>query len=122
MFMWYSFIDIKQSANDKIQATVKITEDSSWFAGHFPGDPILPGIVQLEMVVAAISRSGNNDLWIQNLSRIKFKKIIRPGEILSIQANYNREKNNYSFQIMADGKEACTGVMNLANCVNDKNK
>ena len=99
-----------------ITDTVKIAGNSPWFSGHFPDDPILPGIAQLDMVVAVISQHGNENLWIKKLSRIKFKKLIRPGDLLSIQADYNQKKNNYSFRITVDGQDACTGVMNLADC------
>ncbi len=113
--MWYSLIEIKQSAPAQISATVKTDENSPWFSGHFPGDPILPGIAQLGMVFDVISKVSPEDSAIKNLTRIKFKKIIRPGELLTITVISGRKKNSYSFRIMADGKEVCSGGVNLTD-------
>ncbi len=112
--MCYSLIESRQLSETEISATVKTDENSPWFAGHFPDDPILPGIAQLGMVADIINRFSKENLLIRSLSRIKFKRLIRPGELLSIQATYEKRKNNYSFRITVDGIEAGSGVINLA--------
>ena len=98
----------------EISTRIKIPENSPWFSGHFPDDPILPGIAQLDMVAAAVAEFRQENLWIKKLSRIKFRKLIRPGDVLSILAVGGKKKNSYSFRIMVAGQEACSGVMSLA--------
>lgn len=104
----------EQPAEIKISTRIKIPENSPWFAGHFPDDPVFPGIAQLDMVAAAVAEFKQDDLWIKKLSRIKFRKLIRPGDELSILAVGSKEKNSYSFRIIVAGQEACSGVMSLA--------
>ena len=98
-----------------ISAQVKIAENSPWFSGHFPGEPIFPGIAQLDLVTEVISEFNKNDLWIKKLSRIKFKKLIRPGDLLSVHAVCEKGQNRYSFRITVADQEVCTGIMVMAD-------
>jgi 3-hydroxymyristoyl/3-hydroxydecanoyl-(acyl carrier protein) dehydratase len=98
----------------EISAQIKIAENSPWFSGHFPGEPIFPGIAQLDLVAEVISEFNSNDLWIKSLSRIKFKKLIRPGDLLTVRVVDEKGQNSYSFSITVAGQQACTGVMNMA--------
>ncbi len=111
--MWYRLIQIKQSATE-LTARVSTDGSSPWFAGHFPGTPILPGVAQLGMVADLISKFSKDDLYISGLSRVKFKKLIKPGELLSIHVFPGRKKNSRSFRIEA-GEEVCTGIIMLEN-------
>jgi len=90
-----------------------IDDQSGWFDGHFPDDPIFPGIAQLEMVCDLISAEQGIPLRLLRLSRVKFKKIIRPGETLDIHAACGNKENSYTFTIMSEGQEACSGMIFL---------
>ena len=113
LFMWYTLVAVKQSAEFEISAKVKTEGDSPWYSGHFPGEPILPGIAQLGMVADVISKFSKDDLYIRSLSRVKFKKISKPGDLLSIHAFPGKRKNDYSFRIEVRGEEVCSGVIML---------
>jgi len=102
------------SASYPIMTTVQLDPDSAWFAGHFPGDPVLPGIAQLGMVQDVIRQSSGEDLSTANLSRVKFKRLVRPGDILSIQVVPDSvAADTYSFTITVKGKEVCNGIMKV---------
>lgn len=92
---------------------VSVTMDASspWFAGHFPEDPILPGIAQLKMVADLISGAERTTLIMTGLSRVKFRKIVRPGEELDIYAIRDTPKEKYSFRITSSNEEVCSGLM-----------
>lgn len=85
--------------------------DSPWFSGHFPGDPILPGIGLLDMVADCITSAGEEPLVMAGLSRIKFRKIVRPGEQLDILATSGNKRDQYTFRITSGGQDVCSGVM-----------
>ena len=111
--MWYSYIDAEFNDRGAIRARVTTEADSPWFAGHFPGDPVLPGIAQLHMVSESILKTVKQDLAVQSLSRIKFKKLIRPGNILDILIETGKKENSYSFRITSEQQEVCSGRMVL---------
>ncbi|MBU1137948.1 MAG: hypothetical protein KKD01_07165 [Proteobacteria bacterium] len=112
--MWYSIITVQQTDDDAIVAQVTTDQQSPWFSGHFPGDPILPGIAQLKMVTDVIGKALEKDLHLIGLTRIKFKKLIRPGVVLDIHAISGKQENNYSFRITSNQENVCSGTLTLA--------
>ncbi len=111
--MFYSVITAKLDSEGVVFAQVNTDAGSPWFAGHFPGDPILPGIAQLNMVTECIERVLHRKLILQNLARIKFKQLIRPGDVLDIRAVVGKKENNYTFTIKNNDKEVCSGRLVL---------
>ncbi len=112
--MWYSYISANLDHDNAIVAQVTTDKQSPWFSGHFPGDPILPGIAQINMVIETIAKVLQKDLSLLSLTRIKFKKIIRPGDILDIHAAAEKKENQYSFRITSQEKAVCLGRLVLA--------
>lgn len=111
--MWYLLLDLEMSAPSDIRARVMVNDDSPWFSGHFPDHPILPGIAQLKMVVDVIARARRERLWIKRLHRVKFKRIVAPGEQLDIHAAATGTDGLYSFRITHDTQDVCSGMMSL---------
>jgi 3-hydroxyacyl-[acyl-carrier-protein] dehydratase len=112
--MWYSFVEILKIEKDEMAARATTDSSSPWFSGHFPDDPILPGIAQLKMVADLIAFSREDEIRMCGLSRVKFRKIIRPGELLDIQAERDNNENQYSFRISGSSSDICSGMMFFA--------
>ena len=113
--MWqYTLKNLKCSVSNEISAQIELVPDSLWFSGHFPGDPILPGIAQLGMVLDALEQSNNQKLKVAGVSRVRFKRIVRPGDRLSIGITPVAEKHgSYSFRVSVDKDPACSGTMTV---------
>ena len=91
---------------------VAVPEDSLWFQGHFPGDPMLPGIAQLHLVLEALKAHLGESLRLTGLKRVRFKRIIRPGETIAIAADPIPDKSGlFRFQLTVEGENACSGMM-----------
>jgi len=101
----------KKMEEGKMVAKVRTDSNSPWFSGHFPGDPILPGIAQLNMIVDLIAKSGEENFCITGLSRVKFRKVVRPGELLDISVTRGNKKNQYIFKITSGSEDVCSGLM-----------
>jgi 3-hydroxymyristoyl/3-hydroxydecanoyl-(acyl carrier protein) dehydratase len=73
---------------------LKIAPDHPALAGHFPGFPIVPGVVLLDEILYAIERSQSaahaSPPW--QIGAVKFHHIARPGDVLAL-----------SFEWRADG-------------------
>ncbi len=111
--MWYTVIAANRDNDGAVLAKVTTDAQSPWFAGHFPGDPILPGIAQLHMVTECIERVLQQKLLLQDLARVKFKKLIRPGDVLDIHATAGNQDNNYIFSIQHNNQQVCSGRLVL---------
>lgn len=108
---WHSLSILNGITEGVISATVNVEADSCWFRGHFPGDPVLPGIAQLAMVYDAI-KEYNLNLKIIQIQRVKFKHIVRPNEVLGIRVERSRNKeNSYNFTVMAGDNLASSGTL-----------
>ncbi|MEW6666884.1 MAG: hypothetical protein AB1512_16905 [Thermodesulfobacteriota bacterium] len=91
---------------------VRVPANSPWFCGHFPGEPILPGIAQLGMVVDAIARASHRKRTLRSVSRVRFKQAIRPDDHLKIIAAPRKdEAESYNFRILHEEEVVCSGVM-----------
>ena len=77
------------------------------FAGHFPGNPILPGIVQIEWIRSAVPRifPSFDGLHFAGLANIKFKTTIQPASWL--KADLRAEPMALEFVIESAGR-VCT--------------
>lgn len=104
---------------NEIASEITFHHDSPWFSGHFPDNPILPGIAQLSIVFDAVQNATKNELKIFEFKRVKFKKLIRPGDSLEIKAIQDkRNASTYSFMISVEGEVACNGIMTTKSEIN----
>ena len=114
--LWYELKNLKKSDTMQISADIQVPPNSPWFSGHFPGEPILPGIAQLGMVLETIHQSVDQNLRISSIRGVRFKQMIRPNDQLSITAQPKKDRNkSYFFRIMVAGEVACSGMMVLEN-------
>jgi acyl-CoA synthetase (AMP-forming)/AMP-acid ligase II len=82
---------------------VKIDPGLRWFRGHFAGFPLLPGVVQLEVIVAAQIRRSWPELGaVRRLSQLKFRKPIRPGDELVLELARSGSSVDYTLSLGAD--------------------
>ncbi|MBM3861661.1 MAG: 3-hydroxyacyl-ACP dehydratase FabZ, partial [Verrucomicrobia bacterium] len=77
---------------DKVVALKNVTVNEPYFQGHFPGHPIMPGVLQLEAMaqVAGIlmMRPGENEgkvAYFMSANNVKWRKPVRPGDQLIIE-------------------------------------
>lgn len=112
--MWHVMNQIDVSDSGEISTEVRVPPESQWFSGHFPGDPILPGIAQLGIVYDTLCGARKRHFNLAGFSRVKFKKIIRPQDCLKITVMPKTDKEGiFTFRIVVDRDIACSGSMTL---------
>ncbi|MBW1797267.1 MAG: hypothetical protein JRJ21_02430 [Deltaproteobacteria bacterium] len=111
---WYSLIEVERLSSREIIMYTKVLPDSHWFSGHFPGNPILPGIAQLEMALDGIKRLSQKKLRISGARKVRFKQFIRPNDKIKIKVALREgDALSYSFRIMVDEEMACNGILTV---------
>ena len=113
--MWYD-LTVRQWTNaEGVAAEVCVPADSGWFDGHFPGNPVLPGIAQLSMVLVLIEAAFGQALIVREVSRVRFKQMILPGERLAVWADPQSERpGGVAFRITNNERLVCSGNMTVA--------
>lgn len=72
------------SALGEVSARFVFGSDLPLFSGHFPGDPVLPGVLQIEMVRAVLDVSRGLRHRIVHVRSAKFKRKVEPGEGIDV--------------------------------------
>lgn len=80
------------------------------FDGHFPGNPILPGIVMVAMSKAVSEAVCGASLLLSGLSYAKFTKLVLPGEAIKVAVSVGESGGVYTVrsQLTSAGKTAAT--------------
>lgn len=100
-----------------IESDVKA--DAAYFKGHFPGMPIMPGVLIIETVAQAgallvsLTRGLSDDKFIafSNVDSVKFRRPVKPGEIITIEVELEKVRlpfYKFSGRATVDGKVAAT--------------
>jgi 3-hydroxyacyl-[acyl-carrier-protein] dehydratase len=111
---WYSLVKVDRLSSHEIIMYTEVLRDSPWFSGHFPGDPILPGIAQLEMALDGIKRLSKKKLEISGFRKVRFKQFIRPNDKITIKVVLRKgDVLSYSFRIMVGEEMACNGILTV---------
>lgn len=82
--------------------------DHPAFAGHFPGNPILPGVVLLDVALQIIAGISGIALDLCEISSVKFLSLVRPGDELLIQHSVS-SGGTIRFDIMAGTRKIASG-------------
>jgi 3-hydroxymyristoyl/3-hydroxydecanoyl-(acyl carrier protein) dehydratase len=109
---WHAMGPVETLRDGEWRTEVRVPPGSAWFGGHFPGDPILPGIAQLGMVREAAAAALGDRVRLAGVSRVKFKKIIRPDDRLRITLSIRADLPGVmAFRIESGAEIACSGTL-----------
>lgn len=100
----------------RIRASACVPADSAWYDGHFPGNPILPGIAILALVEEAIlaaEAEQKSPVVMTGVGRVRFRLPVKPDDpiILDIVRQQRKDGLAYEFTVSLGEEPACTGVM-----------
>lgn len=98
----YQNLRIEQVTNDHFRAVADLDREHIILAAHFPGHPILPGVVILTLFRQLASQALNKKLRLKHAGNVKFVKPLIPGDVVEITSEFilSGSENNY----MLEGK------------------
>jgi 3-hydroxyacyl-[acyl-carrier-protein] dehydratase len=109
-------LTLKELVGAEIVASFYTREDLSLFRGHFPGNPILPGVIQIEMMAQASCfmstkvyknpESVRLDVALMGVSQSKFRRPVKPNMDLTIKAKLAKARGpviSYECEITHEG-------------------
>lgn len=84
-----------------------------WFKGHFPQQPILPGVTQIHWALHYATEIFSFKHKFRGIEVVKFQRPLPPQERITLILNWDAEKYKLSFQYLCDGQTASSGRINL---------
>ena len=109
-------------ADCKIRAEATVPTTSTIFEGHFPGFPLMPGVLLIEAMaqtsgwlVVAVNRF-DRMAFLAAVKDAKFRMFVTPGQKLSVDAKLAHQGSGYAIteaSIALDGRQICDATLTL---------
>ncbi len=95
----FLFVDAVEACapGTSVRATYRVTGQEAFLAGHFPGNPIFPGVLQLEalaqagaVAVLADDRFRGSLPLFAGVEKVRFRRIVRPGDTMTLDVEMEK--------------------------------
>jgi 3-hydroxyacyl-[acyl-carrier-protein] dehydratase len=109
---------------ERVVALKNVTANEQFFVGHFPGRPVMPGVMILEalaqsagilaFVTANVYPDEDTVFYFAGIDKVRFRRPIVPGDQLLLKATLQRRiRTIWKFATVAEvaGEEACSAEM-----------
>ena len=103
-------------------ATYRIKEDEFFTRGHFPGNPVVPGVILCEIMAQSCAILVKDEIpghltLYAGLDKVRFKNAVHPGDLCEITATLNETRGQLFFcsaKLTVNGKLCCKGDPSFA--------
>ena len=102
----------------KIISKIKLNSNHRIYSGHFPNNPITPGVVQVQIVKEILEYIYKKELRLISMSRCNFLKILNPNETPFVTIDISISEN--PFQVSAIGMEKENTYFKLSATFSDE--
>lgn len=122
----FMLVDTIEELEPGVKAVGKkcVSYNEPFFAGHFPGEPVMPGVLIIEALaqvgaVAMLSLSENKGklAFFGGIKEAKFKGMVKPGDVLMLETEIIKVKGPIgvgSANAYVDGKLVCKAELTFA--------
>lgn len=106
-------IETMDAAKGTIVCRATVPTESTIFEGHFPGHPLMPGVLLLECMAQTgghmiLARNAYDKMaFLAQADRAKFRGFVVPGDVLEVHSELTHEGSGYAVckaRILKDGK------------------
>jgi 3-hydroxyacyl-[acyl-carrier-protein] dehydratase len=115
---------VELEAGVRCVATRTLRDEDFWFAGHFPGNPVMPGVLIVEALAqaATIAAASAGDAagkigLFAGIDKVRFKRVVKPGDTLLLEAEMlavHGPVGKCKVLATVEGQMACRGELMFA--------
>ncbi|MBW2244432.1 MAG: acyl-CoA synthetase [Deltaproteobacteria bacterium] len=107
--------DCEQREVQTLVRDLQVPTDLAALEGHFPGQPVVPGVAQLGWALAAAEELAGGKLSLAGVEALKFKEMLLPGGRVRLEVELDRLRARVRFRIFAEDRELSSGRLLLAD-------
>ncbi|MEC7275762.1 MAG: 3-hydroxyacyl-ACP dehydratase FabZ family protein [Bdellovibrionota bacterium] len=116
----FLFVDsMKEREGNTIKTLYQVTGEEDFFKGHFPGNPIMPGVILQEaafqsgaLLMSFLSEGDEEGLGVvSRVQDVKFKNFVKPGDLLEMEVTLDEQMANAFYM---SGKTRVAGKIVMA--------
>ncbi|RKZ27045.1 3-hydroxyacyl-[acyl-carrier-protein] dehydratase FabZ [bacterium] len=105
---------IVEVSEEKVVGIKNVTVNEPHFMGHFPENPVMPGVLIVEamaqtggfLILQRIESPENKLVYFARIDKVKFRKPVRPGDVLRMELTFKGQRRNL---YMMEGKTYVDG-------------
>lgn len=113
-----SMVELDSRDKENPTASLVFANDFIGFDGHFPGVPILPGVIMLKCGLLLAELSLDQSLTLKTIKQAKFARTIFPEEIINFKLKIERNKHDIKISATIDRQnEVCAKCTLMAETV-----
>jgi len=93
--------------DNQLKAIIELNPEHDVFKGHFPNNPVTPGVCMLQILKELAEQATNTNLFIKECSNVKFMALINPeiNAVLAISIDINKVEENFKIKASASFNE-----------------
>lgn len=122
----FLLIDTVEELEPGVRAVAKkcVSSNEPYFAGHFPGEPVMPGVLIVEalaqtgaVAILCMPENKGKTAYFAGINSAKFKQKIVPGDVLTLETEIIKQKGPIGVGkavAKVDGKVACMAELTFA--------
>ncbi len=97
----------------KVVLELRIVSTLFQFQGHFPAQPVLPGVAQLDWAVRYGARFFRLTLPVKEVSQLKYRHFIIPDMDIILELNFRPQTKTFTFAYKSKDKIFSSGIIGL---------
>lgn len=101
-----------QHTGQSVTCNVQYDATHPIFEGHFPGQPVVPGVCTMDMVKEMLQRAVGKDLLLKSTGQVKFLQLILPDVKPEVSITWQETENGYNVAASLKANEAFLFKMN----------
>lgn len=93
--------------DNQLKAVIELNPEHDVFKGHFPNNPVTPGVCMLQILKELTEQATNTNLFIKECSNVKFMALINPevNAVLAITIDINQVEEKFKIKASASFDE-----------------
>ena len=111
-FHWPEFLSASKT-EETACIEMNISPKLHWFNGHFPGQPVLPGVAQTHWAALLAPALFNLQGEFSGLTRLKFKTPLLPGQKVFLQLTNKPSRHLINYRYHSDDADFSSGTLHF---------